>query len=129
MINGTAHQRGPSIMHIKDTRHATLDDYSITDVQVRCDWSEGSKHVVPYLNVSVKPQAYERARFDGSSRETKKTGAREVMIYFHELQKMMDALKDELDLCHQLLLEHDLIPKLVEARANKPPQRNSSDRT
>jgi hypothetical protein len=59
-----------------------------------------------------------RSRFaeGGASYEKKKHGARELRIRASELRQIMDAYREEVELCHQLLLEHGLMPKLAEAR-------------
>ena len=58
-----------------------------------------------------------RNRFnEGQSYETKKHGAQNLKIRAVELKQLMDAFSDEVQLCHKLLLDHDLIPELIEAR-------------
>jgi hypothetical protein len=113
-------------MQIRDTHHQTLDDYSIEDVQVRYDRSVEPPGFYTYLSVSLKPEVYARSRFEGVSYETKKQGARELIIQHRELQKMVGALvgalRDELHLCYQVLSDHDLLTKLREAKRNRKPQ-------
>jgi hypothetical protein len=52
----------------------------------------------------------------GQSYETKKHGARELIIRADELAQMMDALGDEVRLCHKVLLDNNLISELKKAR-------------
>jgi hypothetical protein len=76
------------------------------------------RYVAPYLLISVKPDYYMRDRFGQgcASYEKKMHGARTLRITLREFQQMADALKDEVELCHRILLEHDLVPKLEDAR-------------
>src|SRR5713101_1149216 len=105
-------------MQIIDSRHESPDDYSITVVQLGWERWPGDP-VSTYLSVSLKPEAYRRSRFEGSSRETKKHGARRLIITHDELQKMVEALRDELTLCYQVLNEHHLLSKLHDAKKNR----------
>jgi hypothetical protein len=109
-------------MEIIDSRHVTPDRFSIQKVRVDYDWSEGVRaSVSASLIVSLKPEGYMRPRFiEGTSYETKKHGARQLTIHAHELKKMMEAFSDEVDLCHQVLVENGLMPKLLEARRKAP---------
>jgi hypothetical protein len=109
-------------MEIIDSRHVTPDRFSIEKVRVDYDWSEGVRaSVSASLIVSLKPEGYMRSRFiEGASYETKKHGARQLTIRGYELKKMMEAFSDEVDLCHQVLVENGLMPKLLEARRKVP---------
>ena len=112
-------------MQIMDFRNTTPDNYSMTDV--RLGWDRWDDHqVFTYLCLSLKPKAYRRSRFEVSSRETKKHGARQLIITHDELQKMVEALRDELTLCYQVLNEHDLLSKLHDAKRNKATESSSS---
>src|SRR5947209_3689717 len=93
-------------MQIRDTRHTTLDRFSIEDLHVTCehfDYSDPASFNT-YVRVSLKPEPYMRNRFaeGGQSVEVKKTGARELIIHQSELQKMMEAISDELHLCYKV---------------------------
>lgn len=107
-------------MEIEDTRHVTPDRFSIEGLRVGYDWDSDSKRkwVSRYLVIYLKPEGYLRDRFTsgGSSYETKKHGARRIKINAHEIGQIMDALNNELEICHQVLLEKGLIPELAEAR-------------
>jgi nitrate/TMAO reductase-like tetraheme cytochrome c subunit len=122
-------------MEIIDSRHVTPDRFSIEKVRVDYDWSEGAPaYVCASLIVSLKPEGYLRSRFvEGVSYETKKHGARQLTIRAHELKQMMEAFSNEVDLCHQLLAENGLMPKLAEARrealVNKQPSTNQVETT
>lgn len=108
-------------MQIEDTRHVTLDDYEITAVNVGYDWStHPPKYVERYISITLEPEGYLRDRFDqgGQSYEKKKHGARRLVIRGRELEKIMGALNDEVTLCHQLLLDHGLIPELKIRRSD-----------
>lgn len=110
-------------MQIIDTRHVTPDDYCIEKIHVGYNWDRDPKYVQPYISVSLKPKGYLRSRFaeGGQSYETKKHGAERLIIRAPELQQMMEALTDELQLCHKVILEHDLVPALIEARQERTP--------
>jgi hypothetical protein len=106
-------------MEIADTRHQTPDRFSIKEVFVHYDWSSNpSAWVSPYLVINLKPEGYMRDRFGngGASYETKKHGARQIRIHASEFKLMMDAFSNEVDICHQVLVENGLIPELIEAR-------------
>jgi hypothetical protein len=105
-------------MEIIDSRHVTPDRFSIEEILVDYDWSEGKRaYASASLIVYLKPEGYMRTRFiEGASYETKKHGARRLIIRAHELKQMTEAFSNEVDLCHQLLAEHGLMPKLAEAR-------------
>lgn len=106
-------------MEIMDTRHVTPDAYSIESIHVGYDWSRsGSRYAQAYLSISLKPEGYFRNRFaeGGESYEVKKHGAEKLKIRADELTEMTNALSEEIKLCHQLLVDHDLMPKLIEAR-------------
>jgi|SRR5450631_529764 hypothetical protein len=117
---------------IADTLHLTAFQLK---VRVDYDWSEGAPaYVCASLIVSLKPEGYLRSRFvEGVSYETKKHGARQLTIRAHELKQMMEAFSNEVDLCHQLLAENGLMPKLAEARrealVNKQPSTNQVETT
>jgi hypothetical protein len=104
-------------MEINGTRHVTPDLYSIKEVRVEYDWSKSEpKYVAPYLSVSLEPEGYFRDRFaeGGSSYEKKKHGARSFKISAAEFKRLADAFTKEIELCHRLLLEHGLIPELLQ---------------
>lgn len=107
-------------MEIEDTRSATPDRFSIEDLRVGYDWDTDTerKWVSRYLLIYLKPEGYLRDRFasGGSSYETKKHGARRIKLNADEIAQIMDALKNEVEICHQVLLEKGLIPELAEAR-------------
>jgi hypothetical protein len=65
-----------------------------------------------YLTIDLEPQLYSRNRFEGSSFEKKKHGARRIIIYFNEFQMILDTIKKEIDLCHRLIQEHGLLGEL-----------------
>ena len=116
-------------MQIIDTRHVTPDDYRIEKIHVGYDWGSNPKYVQPYISVSLKPQPYFRNRFaeGGQSYERKIHGAERLIIRAPELQKMMEALTDELQLCHKVILEHDLVPALIDARHEKTAQQSHQE--
>jgi hypothetical protein len=110
-------------MEIVDSRHVTPDRFSIEEVRVVYDWSQDEpSYVSSSLIVSLKPEGYLRSRFadGGVSYETKKHGARQLKIHASEFEQMMEAFNEEVKLCHQVLLENGLMPKLAEARPKKP---------
>ena len=114
-----ARTRTTNAMRIKDSRHQTLDDYSIETVQVLTDACRGEHpFVYPYLNVSLKAKPYSRDRFSqgGTSYETKKHGARAIMLGFDELQMLTDAVREEMGLCYDVLNKHGLLRELAQTR-------------
>jgi hypothetical protein len=116
-------------MQIIDTRHVTPDDYSIEKIHVGYDWGHHSKYVQAYISVALKPDGYHRTRFadGGQSYETKKHGAERLIIRAPELQQMMEALTDELQLCQKVILEHDLVAALIEARHKKTAEQSHEE--
>jgi hypothetical protein len=108
-------------MEIIDTRHVTPDLYTIEGIHVTYDWSQRPRYISPTLVISLKPEGYMRSRFSegGASYETKKHGARQLRITSHELQQLVAAFADEVDLCHEVLLNHKLIPDLAELRRKR----------
>jgi hypothetical protein len=74
---------------------------------------DGTAH--SYLSVSLKPSIQERARGFGSSFEAKGYPA-ELEISFDELQKMVAGITSELNVCYQVLHEHELLGSIAEAR-------------
>jgi hypothetical protein len=109
-------------MEIIDTRHTTPDLFSIKDVRVAYDWSrEGAKYVSPTLIVSLEPEGYMRDRFaqGGASYEKKKHGARQIKITGREMKRLIAVFNEEVDLCHQVLLDHGLIPELLKLRTKR----------
>jgi len=115
-------------MRIRDTRHQTLDKYSIRDVTVRFEilgkikQPDGSRtdYVQPYLDVALKPEPYSRRRFEGDSYEVKKHGAEALFIDCDELETMVGALKKELAYCYSVLRQNDLLGKLAEFKKQWP---------
>jgi hypothetical protein len=106
-------------MEIIDTRHVTPDEYSIEKIHIGYDWSgQEPKYIQPYISLSLKPEGYLRNRFGegGQSYEKKEHGAQKIKIRASEFQQMVEALNDEVKLCHKVLLDHGLIPALFEAR-------------
>ncbi len=124
-------------MRIRDTRHQTLDVYSIQEVKVRFEILGDTVHpdgssteiVWPYLDVALKPKAYMRNRFESGSYETKKHGAEALFIDCDELAIMVGALKQELIHCYTVLRENKLFDNLDEfkkARAAERPLPSST---
>jgi hypothetical protein len=107
-------------MRIRDTRHQTLDKYSIQNVTVRFEilgkivGPDGSKtdFLQPYLDVVLQPEPYMRNRFESGSYETKKHGAEALFIDCDELEVMVGALKQELEHCYSVLWQNGLFDKL-----------------
>jgi hypothetical protein len=109
-------------MEIIDSRHVTPDDYSVEKVWIGYDRSEQDpKYIQPCVYVSLQPEGYMRDRFGqgGRSYEKKKHGAQQLKIRASEFQRMIDALSEEVKLCRKLLLDHNLIPALIEARNSR----------
>jgi hypothetical protein len=108
-------------MKIRDTRHQTLDEYSMRDVTVRFEGgsemireADGSRIPIlrPYLDVALKPEPYPRNRFESSSYEVKKHGAEALFIDCAELEIMVGALKNELAYCYNVLMKNKLLGEL-----------------
>jgi hypothetical protein len=55
----------------------------------------------------------------GASYEKKKHGARQIKITGREMSRLIAAFNEEVDLCHQVLLDHNLISELLELRTKK----------
>jgi hypothetical protein len=117
-------------MKIRDTRHETLDDYSIRDVTVRFEGrgserireADGSRIPIlhPYLDVALKPEPYQRSRFESSSSEVKKHGAEALFIDCAELEIMVGALKNELAYCYNVLIKNKLLGELTAIKKEWP---------
>jgi hypothetical protein len=120
------------IMQIKDTRHETLDKYSIQDVSVQYEHlaythnSDGTRtpHGWLYVAVRLKPEPYLRNRFEGSSYEAKKHGAEALFIDCDELE--VGALQRELRNCYIVLNQNDLLDELYDFKRKDASQASAS---
>ncbi len=116
-------------MQISDTRNKTPNHYSIQDVKVRFEIrgsiqdpakKKRTECMQPHLVVALKAEPYSRNRFEGSTYETKKHGAKALVIDCEELEIMVGALRKELAYCYSVFLKNSLFGKLDEFKKEWP---------